>query len=959
MTSLKGDLRSIMGTPFGGVGHAVLIFSRVTRAAFNSDSVVLQLHDRIEMPEEADGKFQVDGLDPGPIRIELEGGTVHNHGWNIDLPDEGVWSLTDLVDAQVDWSPAVIGRAEAAAREAREHADRAEAGADRVGTAEQVGVWASEASSSASAAASARSAAQTARNASQSARDVAEGHANRAATSESNAKTSETNAKQSETNAGDYAAVATTAATEAVDAMESASGAADSIANSVSAAAGHADRASQSESGAAAYAQNASDAADRVGSAEQVGVWARQAQDASDRIGTAEQVGVWADESSAAASLASTSASKAKISETNAATHEVNSLSAAERAEFAAEETIQQVSGDFATRNYVDGKSWSKGNITYAHQTMADVGVGAWNIAGRDHAVRLGLPSDFGSLQVMLIGNSKTAFFIGQSTGMWINTSSGTTWGEWQRLSDSSDGNTSPSDGNTGGGTAGLKTVGMQITAGSVLNGVAGRYRVLAQVTAPVVRWRIHVESRRLLSTATTAFTLGNVYVGKHSGNGSMSEQQQIKSGSLPVAAGGEWVSPWLDASQLANETLVDLDVSGSSLFRSQATSWVYENGSWVSSKNSPVSIWAELETYDQVPVVGMIGDSTGAGQGAARPVFDSALYIAARKDKFIPMSYSYPGALMSTITDYGLHIFQRWAHLDKPDSVIIQAGSNDIHNGASISELQSRFVSLVETAEKISPVVIGATVKARYPNSGEYQTTLNAHNAFVKTRANGNRDYVDFYQALSPTGTVAAADAADAAHLTTSGHQKLATAFDSVTVSRPAWINTVAGSFAGTGSPERKVEAPVGSVYTDTAATNGAIRWIKTSGTGTTGWRVEYGDTGWRNLRSAISPAPTTGVFNVIRNTTSVTLHFDALPVDGTNTYTQFPFLLPAGFRPLTTVHMPASPVGSGDAVGPIRVQSNGTVTIYGASGKNQVIGLVAFPAEKTWPTSLPGTPL
>ena len=206
MTSLKGDLRSIMGTPFGGAGHAVLIFSRVTRAAFNSDSVVLQLHDRIEMPEEADGKFQIDGLDPGPIRIELEGGTVHNHGWNIDLPDEGVWSLTDLVDAQVDWSPAVIGRAEAAAREARDHADRAEAAADRVGTAEQVGVWASEASASASNAASARSGAVTARNAAQSARDVAEGHANRAATSESNAKTSETNA-------GNHATTAATSAT--------------------------------------------------------------------------------------------------------------------------------------------------------------------------------------------------------------------------------------------------------------------------------------------------------------------------------------------------------------------------------------------------------------------------------------------------------------------------------------------------------------------------------------------------------------------------------------------------------------------------------------------------------------------------------------------------------------------------------------------------------------------------
>src|SRR5699024_1181871 len=62
-----------------------------------------------------------------------------------------------------------------------------------------------------------------------------------------------------------------------------------------------------------------------------------------------------------------------------------------------------------------------------------------------------------------------------------------------------------------------------------------------------------------------------------------------------------------------------------------------------------------------------------------------------------------------------------------------------------------------------------------------------------------------------------------------------------------------------GTGSPEGKVSAPVGSIYTDSAATNGAIRWIKSSGAGNTGWMVEYGYTGWRNLRSAISPAPTT----------------------------------------------------------------------------------------------------
>ena len=60
---------------------------------------------------------------------------------------------------------------------------------------------------------------------------------------------------------------------------------------------------------------------------------------------------------------AASSAEKAGISQAEAFEHEVNSLAAAERAEFAAEETIQQVEGDFATRNYADAKDWVKGNV--------------------------------------------------------------------------------------------------------------------------------------------------------------------------------------------------------------------------------------------------------------------------------------------------------------------------------------------------------------------------------------------------------------------------------------------------------------------------------------------------------------------------------------------------------------------------------------------------------------------
>jgi hypothetical protein len=52
-----------------------------------------------------------------------------------------------------------------------------------------------------------------------------------------------------------------------------------------------------------------------------------------------------------------------------------------------------------------------------------------------------------------------------------------------------------------------------------------------------------------------------------------------------------------------------------------------------------------------------------------------------------------------------------------------------------------------------------------------------------------------------------------------------------------------------GQGMPNGKVVAPVGTTYVDTAVTNGALKWIKRSGTNNQGWEVLTGDTGWRAL--------------------------------------------------------------------------------------------------------------
>lgn len=54
-----------------------------------------------------------------------------------------------------------------------------------------------------------------------------------------------------------------------------------------------------------------------------------------------------------------------------------------------------------------------------------------------------------------------------------------------------------------------------------------------------------------------------------------------------------------------------------------------------------------------------------------------------------------------------------------------------------------------------------------------------------------------------------------------------------------------------GTGMPNGKVEGKLGQTYVDTAKTNGALKWIKRTPSGNTGWAVLDGDTGWKTLNS------------------------------------------------------------------------------------------------------------
>ena len=63
---------------------------------------------------------------------------------------------------------------------------------------------------------------------------------------------------------------------------------------------------------------------------------------------------------------------------------------------------------------------------------------------------------------------------------------------------------------------------------------------------------------------------------------------------------------------------------------------------------------------------------------------------------------------------------------------------------------------------------------------------------------------------------------------------------------------STSSSELTGAGMPNGKVEGKLGQTYVDTAKTNGALKWIKRTSSGNTGWAVLDGDTGWKTLNLA-----------------------------------------------------------------------------------------------------------
>ena len=130
------------------------------------------------------------------------------------------------------------------------------------------------------------------------------------------------------------------------------------------------------------------------------------------------------------------------------------------------------------------------------------------------------------------------------------------------------------------------------------------------------------------------------------------------------------------------------------------------------------------------------------------------------------------------------------------------------------------------------------------------------------------------------------------------------------------AVTSATSSEIRGTGMPNGVVEAPIGTTYIDTAKTNGALKWIKTTDGGNTGWKVVEGDTGWITIFQGIVWRDFVNRLMIRRINNTVNVVFEGLgDVEGIFfDKTAYPHNLDLvnvkvtdGFKPVSRITLPA----------------------------------------------------
>lgn len=302
-------------------------------------------------------------------------------------------------------------------------------------------------------------------------------------------------------------------------------------------------------------------------------------------------------------------------------------------------------------------------------------------------------------------------------------------------------------------------------------------------------------------------------------------------------------------------------------------------------------------------------------------------------------MASSYPGGLDALTNPTGSDSMASVSHASQ------HANANDA-------------IEAIQTELGTDPAGASATVAARF-DTKVTKAASSTNNALARFDGTGGDVVQNSGLIVDDSNNVSGMGTLGVGAVTSSGAVQAAAASGFVVGSGGPKI------LGGTGSPEGVVTAPVGSTYIDTAATTGAIKWIKATGTGNTGWVVEYGDTGWRDVSASLDATFLTANPNATlfarRTGDTVRLSYKAgaSPTFTTNYATVY--AIPSGFRPgvayETPLMMLTAAAAPGAAFKAAYFDGNSLKSGNTWASGTQYWGDVTYTTTDTWPSSLPGS--
>ena len=623
----------------------------------------------------------------------------------------------------------------------------------------------------------------------------------------------------------------------------------------------------------------------------------------------------------------------AKNSETNSKNHEANSLTYAKRAEFAAEETIQQVEGDFATRNYVDGLS----DRVYKLEphSVDEVGETVWaHVTSRGERLPLGYSKD-GRLdshaQKIFQEDIVDTFDVSHSpvyARLTTTPRGDILWGvRWDGTVEIPKLETSTGVGSGDSLATRLVPLAFTLPGGSSTTSGAKSLRIIREYAHFPGRVRVHVSNRHPVSgNAGSDVTLTGSTIGVGAESGEVSKAQVLFSANTVIPAGEEVVSRWVTLSGSDGDGLaVSMAWSGDTVRLFKAGCWTnsdpaaYNNANttgWAWNSDAPLYIWVEAEMPARVPVVMANGDSISVGSVTDNPVSDSWVAMYARKQHALPVFASWHGSSMPQwAPDTG-----QWGRLYpgvdvRPDAIVMALGQNDLNQDVDLNELKSRYNTVRDVYDVRFPgvpVYVGTVNASNKP--AEKEVIRREFNTWLSSLPRGERGVLDFASVLDdPTGEFLLPEyTADELHPNTDGQ----TAMAGVVLKNPVTPLVPTGGQIATlgGTPQSSVVYDISD-------------FLAPGTTITAGWG------------------------RIMRDANVVTLSIQGLATDKSGVATLF--TLPEGFRPINQIVFETVPYWSSETRESGRLTSGGDIQFRALSVGHGMNLSLTYLTDDPQPTS------